>query len=69
MISIFLIQNIHCGHSLEPPRLKYIYKKKKKSFFSRRRKFSYFFLRTNLCILHRQVFNNVKLQDPLYFFT
>ena len=52
---LFLLQNIDCGYSLEPPRVPTIYvlSKNIKNFLL---KFFNFYNLKNLCILHSSVF-------------
>ena len=57
---LFLLQNIDCGYSLEPPQRRvptiYVLSKNKKNIFKNPMKFSIFTGEKNLCILHGQVF-------------
>ena len=63
-IPIFLlIQNIECGHSLQPPRLGGFNVYPRSMFWVKIRQMSFFFWwnfhflpRNSLCVLHRQVF-------------
>ena len=52
---LFLLQNIDCGYSLEPPTI-YVLSKNKKNIEFFMMKFSIFTGEKNLCILHGQVF-------------
>ena len=55
---LFLLQNIDCGYSLEPPRIATIYvsSKNKQNIIFYLLKIFFFYHFINLCILHGQVF-------------
>ena len=53
---LFLLQNIGCGYSLEPPHSIYVLSKNKKNIKNFPLKIFNFYNFKNLCILHGQVF-------------